>query len=259
MIKPDLNITLLQSELHWENISENLKMFSEKISALKEATDLIILPEMFTTGFSMNTSLAEDMNGQSVNWMKQISAEKNAVVCGSIMIKEGNQYFNCLVWMKPDGNFEYYNKRHLFSLGDEHKNFTAGTQKIIVEWKGWKFLPLICYDLRFPVWCRNTSSEYDVLLFVANWPARRITAWKSLLPARSIENQCYTIGLSRVGTDDNGIYHSGDSMVVDPLGEILWQGDSQPAIHTCTLSFHPLKHVRETLSFLKDGDAFELK
>jgi len=255
----DLHVTLIQSALHWENRESNLEMFTEKINSIREETDLIVIPEMFTTGFSMNTAkAAETMNGAAVNWMKEMAAKRNAVICGSLMMKDGEQFFNRLIWMRPDGSFSYYDKRHLFGLGDEHKHFTAGAKRILVELKGWKILPLVCYDQRFPVWSRNTD-QYDVLFYVANWPERRVQAWKTLLEARAIENQCYTIGVNRVGKDGGGIHHTGDSSVVDPRGEILWRETGRECIHTCTLSHHHLHHTRESLPFLKDADKFEIK
>jgi omega-amidase len=253
---PNLRVTLIQSILHWEDISANLEMFSQKISTIGE-TDLIILPETFSTGFSMNPKFAEEQNGLSVEWMKKMAAEKNCVITGSLMIKERGKYFNRLYWVKPDGEFYTYDKRHLFILSDEPKFFTAGKERLIVELNGWKICPLICYDLRFPVWARNRD-EYDVLLYVANWPERRAQAWKYLLIARAIENQCYTIGLSRVGNDGNDIYHSGDSMVLDPLGNVLYHKHHEENITTLELNYEELQKAREQLPFLKDADDFIL-
>jgi predicted amidohydrolase len=255
----DLHVTLIQSALHWEKSERNLEMFTDKINSIREQTDLILLPEMFTTGFSMNTAkAAETMDGSAVNWMKETAGKSNAVICGSLMMKDGDRYFNRLIWMPPDGDFRWYDKRHLFGLGEEHKHYTAGTKRILVELKGWKILPLICYDLRFPVWARN-ADLYDVLIYVANWPERRVNAWKTLLEARAIENQCYTIGVNRTGDDGNGIHHTGESSVVDPRGEVLWRVAERECIHTCKLSYHHLRHIRESLPFLKDADTFEIK
>jgi len=258
-MKEDIHITLIQSNLHWEKSEANLEMFSEKISSSREPTDLILLPEMFSTGFSMRPEkFAETMNGAAMKWLKQMASGKNAVMCGSLMMKEGEKFFNRLIWMRPDGSFEYYDKRHLFGLGEEHNHYSSGSQKILVELKGWKILPLICYDLRFPVWSRNTD-HYDILLFVANWPERRIHAWKSLLIARAIENQCYVIGVNRVGDDGSEIHYSGDSVVIDPKGETFWCETNHECMHTCTLSYHHLNHTRESLPFLKDADEFRIK
>ena len=205
----NLRVTLIQSNLHWENIPANLEMFSKKIATISE-TDLIVLPETFTTGFSMNPKFAETMDGTSVAWMKKTAKEKNSVVCGSLMINDDGRFYNRLVWMKPDGESLTYDKRHLFCMSDEPKFFTAGTERLIVELNGWRICPLVCYDLRFPVWARCFDSAqhdiapYDILLYVANWPERRNVAWKTLLPARAVENQAYVIGANRVGVDEKG-------------------------------------------------------
>ncbi|MCX6198403.1 MAG: amidohydrolase [Bacteroidetes bacterium] len=254
----NLRVTLIQSILHWENISANLEMFSEKISSVGE-TDLIVLPETFTTGFSMNPKFAESMSGSAVKWMKKLALEKDCVVCGSLMIQEDRKFYNRLVWMPPDGEFQTYDKRHLFCLSDEPKFFTASNERLIVELNGWKICPLICYDLRFPVWARNTfENGYDVLLYVANWPERRNVAWKTLLLARAIENQAYVIGANRVGVDEKNISHSGDSMVIDALGKILYHKEQEEDIFTIDLNYEELKKVREQLPFLKDADEFVL-
>lgn len=269
-MKDDLRITLIQTNLCWEDREANLEMFSEKIASLQDPTDLIVLPEMFTTGFSMQPEkFSETMDSSAMGWMKETAKEKNAVICGSIMMRDNGRFYNRLIWMRPDGSFEFYDKRHLFGLGEEHNHYSPGKEKKLVQLKGWQILPLICYDLRFPVWCRNgpsgsagknTSSQaYDILLFVANWPDRRIHAWKRLLEARAIENQCYVIGVNRIGDDGKGIHYSGESSVIDPRGEIFWCKADHECIHPCTLSYHHLNHTRETLPFLRDGDDFEIK
>ena len=219
----ELKITLLQVPIAWENKEENLRFFSAKIAAIEAPTDLILLPEMFSTGFSMNSALlAETMEGATVNWMKEQAAKKSCVLCGSLIIEENSAYYNRLIWMYPDGSFEVYNKRHLFRMAKENEHYTEGNKKLIVEFKGWKICLLVCYDLRFPVWSRRTSNEnYDVLVYVANWPERRIYAWKSVLVARAIENQAYVVGLNRIGKDGNNIEYSGDSIVLNFLGERL--------------------------------------
>ena len=258
MSSQNLRVTLIQSNLHWENIDANLSMFEQKISSV-ENTDVILLPEMFSTGFSMRPELfAEEMIGRTIEWMKNISAKKNVVLCGSAMIKDSGKYFNRLIWMQPDGIFFSYDKRHLFRMGEENNHYSSGSQKIIVEWIGWKICPLVCYDLRFPVWSRNTEN-YDLLLYLANWPERRIHAWKSLLVARAIENQCYTIGLNRVGEDGNKIYHSGDSSVIDMKGEIFFQKSHDEIIHTIELSKSNLASYRKEFPVLLDRDEFDLK
>jgi predicted amidohydrolase len=256
----NLTITLIQSDLSWENPKENLEMFSKKISAITEQTDLIILPEMFTTGFSMQPEkFAEDLDGQTIKWLKTKAREKKCVVTGSFICLENDNFYNRLVWMHPDGFYNVYDKRHLFSMGDENHHYTAGHEKIIEEIKGWRILPLICYDLRFPVWSRNVS-EYDLLVYIANWPERRSHPWKTLLLARAIENQCYVAGLNRIGNDGNEIYHSGDSAVINNKGEIISDIPSkEECIKTITLKYDELQEFRKVFPVLKDQDRFEIK
>ena len=258
MSAQNLRATLVQSKLHWEDVDANLQMFGEKISSINN-TDVILLPEMFSTGFSMRPEIyAEEMNGKAVTWMRAIAEKKQAVICGSLMINGGGKFFNRLIWFQPDGKFFTYDKRHLFSMGDENNHYTAGKEKTIVQWRGWKICPLICYDLRFPVWSRN-AENYDLLLYVANWPERRSYAWKQLLVARAIENQCYTIGLNRVGADGNKINHSGDSSVIDMKGEILFQKQNEEIIQTVELSKTDLENYRKEFPVLLDRDNFDLK
>ncbi len=264
MSENNLRITIIQSNLHWEDVDANLQMFEEKISSIED-TDIILLPEMFSTGFSMKPELfAEEMpaldggNGKVVTWMRAMAEQKQAVICGSVMIKRNEKFFNRLIWFEPNGIFYTYDKRHLFSMGDENNHYTAGTKKLIVDYKGWKICPLVCYDLRFPVWSRNTEN-YDLLFYVANWPERRIHAWKSLLVARAVENQCYTIGLNRVGEDGNKIYHSGDSSVIDMKGEILLQQSDIETVQTVALSKSALDDYRKEFPVLSDSDEFEFK
>ena len=253
----NLSVTLIQSKLHWENIPANLEMFFEKISVIGK-TDLIVLPETFTTGFSMNPKFAEPMDGSAVKWMEKTAREKSCVVCGSLMINDEGKFYNRFIWMKPNGNFSTYDKRHLFCISDEPKFFTAGTERLIVELNGWRICPMVCYDLRFPVWTRNLYGEYDVLLYVANWPERRKTAWTTLLPARAVENQAYVIGANRGGVDEKDVTHTGDSMVIDPLGKILYSKESEEDIATIELNYEELVKLREQLPFLKDADDFVL-
>lgn len=262
----NLTVTLVQTSLHWQEIDANLEMLNAKLLSVKD-TDLIILPEVFTTGFSMDApELAEEMDcSRAVAWMRQTAAAKSCVVTGSLIIavhsrgsKGKKTFHNRLIWMNPDGTSQYYDKRHLFGFSKEEEVFTAGNEKLIVELKGWKICPLICYDLRFPVWSRNDINGYDLLLYVANWPERRIYAWKHLLVARAIENQAFVIGVNRTGNDGNDIYHSGDSMVVNALGNILYHRQDEEDIFTMTLNYEDLKKVRETFQFLKDADSFSL-
>lgn len=269
-----VTFTLIQTTLHWEDKKANLQMLEEKINSIKEKTQVVILPEMFSTGFSMKPEqLAETMQGETAQWMKRVAAEKKIILTGSIIIEEGGAYFNRLIWMLPNGQYGFYNKRHLFAFAEEDKHYTAGTERFIASVNGMKINLMVCYDLRFPVWARQTSPpaplqqswrgdqaelEYDVLIYVANWPERRSTAWKTLLQARAIENQGYVIGVNRVGNDGNNIYHSGDSMVISPLGEILYHKKDEEDISTITLSKDDLAEVRRKFQFWRDADDFQI-
>ena len=254
-----LKVTIIQSHLHWENPVTNRALFSEKIKNISEETQLIILPEMFTTGFTMNAApLAEDTDGPTLGWMQSTAIEKAAAITGSLIVKENGQYFNRLYFVFPDGTYKQYDKKHTFTLAGEHKTFAAGKERIIVEYKGWKICPLICYDLRFPVWARNTS-YYDLLLYVANWPKKRISAWDGLLKARAIENMAYCIGVNRVGLDGNGFEYNGHSAVYDALGERISTANfEQEFVETITLSKEHITSHREHLQFLEDRDDFTL-
>lgn len=253
-----LKVSLVQTKLHWEDKTANLAQFDKKLQAIREATDLVILPEMFTTGFSMQPKkLAEPMDGPTVFWLKEKAQQLNAVITGSFICMENGLYFNRLVWMQPDGNYFIYDKRHLFTLAKEEDHYTAGKKRLIVDLKGWKILPLICYDLRFPVWSRN-DANYDLLLYVANFPERRVHAWSNLLIARAIENQCYTIGVNRVGEDGNGVSHSGASAIVDYEGQTRYQVNNTEGIFTMALSFSAQQNFREKLQFLADQDKFKI-
>jgi omega-amidase len=260
---PSLTISLIQTDLFWEDKTANLQMLEKKIRALQDKTEIVILPEMFTTGFSMRAAeLAEKMDGPSVSWMKKIAAEKKVVLTGSLIIEENGKYFNRLIWMLPNGQFGQYDKRHCFSLAGEDKYYTAGDKRLIASVKGWKVSLCICYDLRFPVWTRqtitpeSTAPEFDLLIYVANWPDRRIHAWKTLLPARAIENQSYVVGVNRIGNDGNNISHSGYSMVVDPLGMAEQMDPEKEGILTITLDRNMLDHTRQQIPFWKDADPF---
>lgn len=255
----NLRLSLIQSEIHWHEIAANLGMFEEKIWSLKGKTDIIVLPEMFQTGFSMeNTVLAEPMNFTTFKWMKQLAAQTESVVTGSFMVKEEGKVFNRLIWMQPNGEWKKYDKRHLFRMAHEHEHFDFGTERLIVEWKGWKICPMVCYDLRFPVWSRNVNLAYDVSLYVANWPAVRINAWDALLKARAIENVSYSVGLNRVGIDGNGIEYNGHSGVYSPKGEILAFSDSEEII-TLTLDKTALDEFRAKFPAHLDADHFDLR
>lgn len=219
---------------------------------------------MFSTGFSMNTSeLAETMDGETVAWMKKVSNENGVILTGSIIIEEDEKHFNRLIWMLPNGQYGQYDKRHLFAYGEEDKHYNPGNKRLIASVKGWKINLQVCYDLRFPVWARQQSStngpEYDVLIYVANWPERRSHAWKTLLCARAIENQCYVVGVNRVGTDGNNIYYSGNSLVIDPLGQVLYHMADEEDINTITLTKEKLEEVRSKFPFWKDADDFKIQ
>jgi omega-amidase len=255
----NLKITVFQGYLFWENIDKNLQNIALRLSGIREKTELIILPEMFNTGFTMNAeALAETMDGKTVTWMHEIAKKFDCVVTGSLIIKESDKYYNRLVWMRPDGTHEHYDKRHLFALGSEHQTYTAGSKKLIVELKGWNICPVICYDLRFPVWLRNVGGEYDLLLIVANWPERRALHWRTLIPARAVENQTYVIGVNRVGHDGNEVYHSGDSTCIDPNGNVVYYKRDEEDVYTFTIIGHEVQKARRALPFLKDADDFTI-
>jgi len=256
----DLKITLIQTNLVWENFDKNLTHVEKKIETINEETDLILLPEMFSTGFSMHApELAETMDGEPVNWMKQISAQKNIDLVGSLIIKENERFYNRLIWVKPDGSLFHYDKRHLFRMGWEHEIYSPGNKNITVELKGWKIRPLVCYDLRFPVWARNSlDNPYDLLIYVANWPDKRTHHWKTLLTARAIENQVYAAGLNRIGIDGNNVSYCGDSLIVEPFGKVLADLKDEDTTHTEILSLKNLKEYREKFPVWKDGDKFKI-
>lgn len=257
----DLKITIIQSHLYWEDVAKNISHFDEKINSITGLTDIIVLPEMFTTAFTMRPeALAEEHEGKGLQWMKQKSIEKNCVIVGSLSVKQNGFYFNRLYWVRPDGTHEMYDKRHLFRMGNEHEHYTAGDKKLIVDYKGWKICPMVCYDLRFPVWSRNSKDNtYDVLLYVANWPEVRSYPWKQLLVARAIENQSFVIGVNRVGDDGNGIPHSGDSCILNPRGEVIVSLSSHlEFVETQNLSYSYLEEFRKVFPVLLDGDEFTI-
>ena len=267
-----LTITLIQSDLFWENKKANLEMFQHKIESIKEKTEVVILPEMFNTGFSMRPELfAEKMDGESVSWMKKISSEKKIILTGSLMIEDSGansqekKYFNRLLWVLPNGEMGIYDKRHLFAYARENDHYSAGNKKLIASVKGWKINLQVCYDLRFPVWSRQSppplaeagrGPEYDLLINVANWPEKRRLAWKTLLRARAIENQCYVIGVNRVGEDGNKIFYNGNSSVIDPMGEIIYYKNTEEDIFTYTLEKEKIEECRSHFPFWKDADHF---
>jgi len=256
-----MRLSIIQTTLHWENPDANRVMLTNTLAPLAGQTDLIVLPEMYTTGFSMNAAaLAEDMDGPTIHWMREQAAASGAAIAGSFICRAGERYFNRLVFMRPDGSFQHYDKRHLFGLAGEHKTYSPGTERLLVEWMGWRVCPLICYDLRFPVWSRQRRAEpYDLLLYVANWPSRRGHHWRSLLPARAIENQCYVAGINIFGADGNGNEYQGDSGVWDFSGQCLCQISGQAGVFTTTLRLEDMQAYRRQLPFLDDADWFELK
>lgn len=259
-----LSVTLIQPDLHWEDKAANLAMLEQKINSIGVRTEVVLLPEMFSTGFSMQPELlAETMDGGTVQWMKRVAAEKKIILTGSVIIEDNGHYYNRLIWMLPTGHYGVYDKRHRFAFAGEHHHYTAGSKRLVASVKGWKVCLQVCYDLRFPVWARQQSAaerpEYDLLVYVANWPERRSHAWKTLLQARAIENQCYVAGVNRVGNDGNGIYHSGDSMLIDPLGEILYHKNKEEDCATQVLDKGHLESVREKFPFWKDADRFMIE
>jgi len=258
-MKQALNICLLQCDLHWEDPLKNRSQIGAYLEKVNDA-DLIILPEMFSTGFSVaSTHLAETMAGETLTWMKSVSKKKETVLCGSIMIKEQGHIFNRFLWVEPKGRVLHYDKRHLFNLIEEEKHFSAGTDRLIVEYQGWKICPMICYDLRFPVFARN-DVDYDMLLFVANWPERRIAAWDTLLKARAIENQAYVIGVNRVGVDGYKALYSGHSQVIDADGDLISMApENEIGFVEISLSKKHLSKLRQRLPFLADRDDFNFK
>jgi omega-amidase len=263
-----LTVTIIQTKLFWENKHANLRMLEEKINSIPEKTEIVVLPEMFSTGFSMKPEeLAETMEGETVSWMKEMAAKNAVILTGSVTINEEGKYFNRLIWMLPNGQYGFYDKRHLFGFAHEDEHYHPGAKRLIASVKGWKINLQVCYDLRFPVWARQQVKimdeemlpEFDLLIYVANWPERRSHAWKTLLCARAIENQCYVVGVNRVGKDGNDIYHSGNSMVIDPLGEVLYHNPDDEDIFTLTLEKEHLDNVRAKFPFWKDGDLFRIE
>jgi predicted amidohydrolase len=256
----DLTITLIQTQLDWENIPANIRRFDTRIDEIGQSTDLIILPEMFTTGFSMNaTQLAEPMDGKTVGWLKKKAMEKKAVIAGSVMILERHLFYNRLVWARPDGSIGTYNKKHLFRFAGEEKVYTAGKDPFTAQLKGWKIRPFICYDLRFPVWTRNFNNGYDLAIYVANWPDKRSSHWRALLKARAIENQAYVAAVNRVGMDGNGFTYSGHSAVIDPRGELLFEKEHDGCTTTITLPRKSLDDYRNEFPAWLDADGDMVK
>ncbi len=262
----DLKISIIQSDLHWEDIGANLSMFEEKIWQIGGSSDVIVLPEMFTTGFTMAASkMAEMMNMRTFKWMKQMAEQTGALMLGSYIVNVHEKFYNRLLWMEPGGHFKTYDKRHLFRMANEHKTYAPGESLLISTWKGWRICPLICYDLRFPVWSRNRwdatakRPSYDVMIYVANWPTARIDAWDTLLKARAIENLSYVVGVNRVGQDGNGIEHNGHSSVISPKGETVFTIEEVEAIRTVELNANSLHAFRDRFPAYMDSDDFTIE
>jgi omega-amidase len=262
----DLKISLIQSDLHWEDIEANLAMFEEKIWQIGNSTDVIILPEMFTTGFTMSANkLAEHMNMRTFKWMKQMADQTGALILGSYIVSVHERYFNRLLWMEPGGNFKTYDKRHLFRMAGEHKTYAPGESLLISTWKGWRICPLVCYDLRFPVWSRNKwdvntkKLSYDVMVYIANWPTTRIDQWDTLLKARAIENLSYVAAVNRIGQDENGIEYNGHSSIVSPKGEFIYTTEGMETSRTVELSANSLHAFRDRFPAYMDADEFTIE
>ena len=255
----ELHVVGIQADLVWENPIQNLAFFEEKIKTLSKNTDLVVLPEMFTSGFTMNPEkVAEKIDGNSVSWMQKMASENDIAICGSLVILEKGNYYNRLIFVNPSQKIETYDKRHSFTLAGEDKVYTSGSEKLIVTYKGWKICPLVCYDLRFPVWARNTEN-YDLLIFMANWPVTRIKAWETLLKARAIENMSYVIGVNRTGKDANDYKYSGNSLIVDYFGEEISNlQNNEVGIVKATLVKTEQDRIRKKLGFLNDKDSFKI-
>jgi len=258
----ELKLSLVQSDIYWEDIDRNLSMFEEKISSIS-SSDIIILPEMFTTGFTNNAlEFAEEMGQKTCQWILNLAKQKSSVICGSAIIKEGDKIFNRFLWAEPNGEIKCYDKKHLFAMAGEDENYSAGTKKQIITYKDWKINLQVCYDLRFPVWSRripNTEEDYDLIIYVASWPVARVNAWSTLLKSRAIENQSYCVGVNRVGTDGSGIDYSGASVVIDSLGnEQAGSNPGKEKIIYASINKKHLMKIREKLPFHKDQDSFIL-
>ena len=260
MAQENLRVAVFQFDLAWENPEVNRTKIDEWLQKANRKMDVVFLPEMFTTGFSMNaTELAEPMDGETITWMKAKCAEHQLALCGSLIIKENGQFFNRLVFVKPSGEIQHYDKRHLFTMADEESHFQPGMERLIVNYNGWRICPLICYDLRFPVWARNRN-EYDILVYSANWPESRTEVWNTLLKARAIENQSYVVGANRVGVDGSNILYSGNSQLIDPKGSVLSAiADHHKGIVYAGFSYSELMEYRKKFPVLDDADQFVVK
>lgn len=261
----DLSIAYIQTDLRWEDKVANLENFSRLLDKVQNGTDLILLPETFTTAFPVDPrQFAEPLDGETMCWLSAMAKEKNAVVCGTLLLEIGRTYYNSLVWMCPDGSYELYHKRHPFSIGGENQLVTRGEERLLVELKGWRIRPMVCYDVRFPVWARNRYEngqyEYDLAFYLANFPDSRMIVWNGLLVARAIENQAYIIGVNRIGDDPNGLHYSGESQVVNARGEVISKVEAyQEGVAHCTLSVEILTHFREKFPLGPDWDTYTVQ
>jgi omega-amidase len=269
-----LTVTTIQPDLIWEDKAANLRRLEQHILSIPQPTEVVVIPEMFSTGFSMRPeALAEPMDGPTVTWMSEIAARRKIILTGSVIIEEEGNYYNRLIWMLPNGEYGTYDKRHRFAFAGENDHYTSGHKRLIASVNGWRILLQVCYDLRFPIWSRQTppepvsgehpvadsALEYDAIIYVANWPERRSLAWRTLLQARAIENQSYVIGVNRVGNDGNNIYHSGDSMIFGTLGDTLYHGFGKEEVNTTTLQKESLDEVRRKFPFWRDADHFTIE
>lgn len=254
-----LSVALVQTDLYWQQPDKNRAMLAQKIAEVAEDTDLVVLPEMFLTGFTMEPELsAESSDNQVAQWLLELAERHSVAICGSIAVRSQDEYRNRFLFVTPEGKLTRYDKRHLFTMGDEHNHYHSGESRVLIRYRGWRILPTVCYDLRFPVWCRN-HNEYDLMICVANWPAPRREAWRTLLQARAIENQSYVIGVNRIGTDGRGLEYSGDSLVVDFKGELLEDSaPNQPHLGRATLSLDALEAFKEKFPVWADADLFTL-
>jgi len=255
----NLRCTTVQLDIAWHQPEANRKKISELLSKHNQASDVIILPEMYTTGFSMEpVALAESMTGDTMRWMAELADQHQAAICGSIIIKESEQYYNRLIWMYPGGMYHTYDKRHLFKMAGEHEVYTAGEERLVVNYEGWRICPMICYDLRFPVWSRS-DDDYDILIYVANWPEKRAHHWRTLLKARAIENQAYAIGVNRYGKDGNDHNYVGDTCIASPqTDDFLYHHADSEQVNTYVLSHEDLSTTKSNLPFLIDRDTFKI-
>ena len=255
-----LKISIVQTDIAWENKQENLRMLREKLHALRGTTEIVVLPEMFSTGFTMKSrELAEPVSGITVRILKELAADFQLALCGSFICSERSNYYNRAFFITPEGEEFYYDKRHLFRMGNEAEYFSAGNNKLIISYRGWNICLLVCYDLRFPVWSRNVNNEYDLLIYMASWPQARRLAWDTLLCARALENMCYVCGVNRIGVDGNKLIYNGGSVVFSAIGEVLASvPDGEEGIETVSLSLISLQQLRDKFPVWKDADAFRL-